>query len=486
MTETVSVEHSDTLRRTGLTVLSLGASELLGKVATLLTILVMARLVGVADFGVLTFGLSIGLILAVLTSLGLDSRVVQLGSARPELLDRCYGSLTAIRVALSGAVLVPTTAILFATMDRGSAAAVALLVASCLADTLSDAARSACSALQRQHLAAAMLVVHRFATLALTAAALLASPSASHAALGYLAGTCVGVVAMHVAAHRAGARLVVRGSRQAAVMVMSAAPVTGVESMASMAVFRIDAAMIGVMLGSVAVGEYGAGYRLLESIVFVSWTLSRAYVPVIASRPEDTEHVRLWAQRALLVVCAVYLPYGVVTALRGDDLVRVLFGPDYVHHGVQLGLAAAPLLFGLMHLGATVLLALRPHPVVLVASLSALVLNIGLNLVLIPRWGITAAAVTTCLAFLVQSVILMRALTRITGSIFPVPALGAVAIASAAAGATVQAIDHLALALAASVVVFFVAWEGASRLVDPRHAGIRSLLTTGSGGDVRG
>lgn len=486
MTDTVTLEQNDTLRRTGAAVLSLAASELLGKVATLLTILVMAHLLGVADFGVLTFGLSIGLLLAVLTSLGLDSRVVQLGSARPELLDRCYGALTAIRVVLSAGVLVPTTAILLATMDRGSGVAVALLVAACLADTLSDAARSACAARQRQHLAAIMLVVHRFATLALTAGALLVSPSATHAALGYLVGTCVGVVAMHVAAYRAGARLVVRGSREAAVMVLAAAPVTGVESMASMAVFRIDTAMVGVMLGSVAVGEYGAGYRLLESIVFVSWTLSRAYMPVIASRPDDTEHVRLWAQRALLVVCAVYLPYGVVTALRGDDLVRLLFGPDYVHHGVQLGLAAAPLLFGIMHLGATVLLALRPNPVVLVASLSALVLNIGLNLLLIPRWGITAAAITTCLAFLVQSVVLMTALTRITGSVVSVPAIGSVVVASAAAGVVVHAVDNLALALAASVVAFLLAWEGASRIVDPRHGGIRSVLTAGSGGDVPG
>lgn len=484
--DTEAAEQRSTLRRTGAAVVSLAVSELLGKVATLVTVLVMAHLLGVADFGVLTFGLSIGLLLAVLPSLGLDARVVQLGSARPELLDHCYGALTAIRAALSVAVLVPTTAVLFATMDRGSAAAVSLLVASCLADTLSDAARGACGALQRQHLASVMLVVHRFASLALTAGALLVSPSASHAALGYLAGTAVGVVAMHVAAHRAGARLAVRGSRRAAAMVMAAAPVTGVESMASMAVFRIDAAMIGVMLGNVAVGEYGAGYRLLESIVFVSWTLSRAYVPVIASRPHDVAHVRVWAQRALLVVCAVYLPYGVVTALRGDDLVRLLFGPDYVHHGVQLGLAAAPLLFGVMHLGATVLLALRPHPAVLVASLGALALNVGLNLLLIPRWGITAAAVATCLAFLLQSVVLMRALTRITGSIVPVPALGAVVAASLAAGAAAQAIDHLALALATSVMVFLLAWEVATRVVDPGHAGIRAQLTAGSGRDVPG
>ncbi|WP_183101253.1 oligosaccharide flippase family protein [Nocardioides pelophilus] len=476
---TTAVEHRDALRRTGSAVLALGASELLGKVATFVLFLLLARLLGVADFGLLSFGLSLGLLLAVLSSLGLDSRVVQLGSAQPELLDRCYGALVAIRVLLSAAVLAVTGAVLFVTMTPTHATVVALLVASCLLDTLCDASRAACGALQRQQVSAVVLVVQRFSVLALAAGALVVTGSAGYAAVGYLVGTGVGVVGMHLAARGAGARPQVRGSRPQVRMVLEAAPVMGLGAVAAMGVFRIDAALLGVLLGTTAVGVYGAGYRVFESILFVSWTLSRAYVPVIAGSPDDVQHIRVWAQRAMVVVCAVYLPYGVVLALRGDDLVGLLFGPAYAHPGVLLGLAAAPLLFGVGHLAASVLLALRPDPVVLVASVVALVVNVVLNLWLIPRWGLTAAAVATTVAFLVQAAILLVALTRITGSIVPVRPLAAVVIASGCAGVVVEVVGSVGPALVGSALTYLAVGVVMTRLIDPgAFAGYRSVLTT--------
>ncbi|WP_435768485.1 oligosaccharide flippase family protein [Nocardioides sp. SYSU DS0651] len=464
---TEAVGRHDALRRTGATVLALGVSELLGKVATFLMFLLMARLLGVAEFGLLSFGLSLGLLLAVVSSLDLDSRVVQLGSARPDLLDRCFGALVAIRAVLSAAVLGVATPVLFATMGADAATTVVVLVASCLVDTFTDASRAACGALQRQQLSAVVLVVQRFSALLLTAAALLRTGEPLAGALGYLLGTTVGAVGMYVAARRAGARLRVRGSGREARLVLAAAPVMGLGAVASMGIFRLDAALIGLLLGTTAVGVYGAGYRVFESVLFVSWTLSRAYMPVVASRPDDADHVRTWARRAFVVVCAAYLPFGAVLAVRGDDLVGLLFGAAYAHTGVVLGLAAAPVLFGIAHLGASVLLALRPDPVVLLAGVVALATNVALNLWLIPVWGITAAAVTTCLAFLVQSVILVTALSRVAGSVVPGRALLPVVAATAGAAAAAGLVDRTVPAVCASMVVFLLAWPAASRVLDP-------------------
>jgi len=344
---------------------------------------------------------------------------------------------------------------------------VLFLVASGLADTVTDASRAACGALQRQQLSAVVLVVQRFSVLLLTAVPLVVTGDATDGALGYLLGTAVGVAGMQVAARRAGARMQIRGSGPEARMVLAAAPVMGLNAVASMGVFRIDATLVGLLMSTTAVGIYGASYRIFESALFVSWTLSRVYMPVIASRPDDREHVRAWAQRAVLVMCAVYLPFGAVLAVRGDDLVALLFGTAYAHAGVLVGLAAAPLLFGLGHVGASVLLALRPDPVVLVASVVALVTNVAMNLWLIPVWGITGAAVSTSVAFLVQSAVLVAALSRQVGSILPARALTAVVVASGCAAVPAGLVPATLPALGGSVVVFLVVWAAASRVVDP-------------------
>jgi len=408
-----------TLRRTGSTVAVLAASELLGKVATFVMFLLLARVLGLAEFGVLSLGFGLGLLLAVLSSSGLDARLVQLGSAHPELLDRCYGALVGFRAVLSVAIVAVTAPVLLVTMPLTEAVTVGLVVVACLVDTFSDASRGCCGARQEQHRSAVVLVAQRFLTLALVASALALEPRADLAALAYLAGTAGGALAMHLAARRAGARLRFRGSRPQVHQLLQALPVLGLHAFASMGLFRIDTALVGVMLGTTAVGVYAANYRIFETVTFVTWTLTRGIVPVVASRPDDREHVRRWAQISMLAMLTAYLPYGVLMALRGDDIVTALLGAEYADPGLLVALALAPAFFGIGHQCASLLLALRPDPVVLMASVTALVVNIGLNLVLIPRWELMGAAIATTVSFAAQAVMLMVVVHRRIGAVVP-------------------------------------------------------------------
>lgn len=480
----------DSLRNAGSTVAALATSELLGKAATLVMFVVLARLLGLAEFGVFSLGLGLGLLLAVLSSVGLDARVVQLGSARPETLDRCYGAIVVIRAVISTAICAVALPVLLAVMDGPDAAAVMLVLVSCLLDTFSDASRACCGARQVQHLTAVVLVAQRFTTLALVVGALLIEPSAWFAAVAYLLGTSSGVVGMHLAARRAGVRLQVSGSRAEARSILAATPVMGLNAFASMGLFRIDTALVGVMLGTTAVGIYSANYRIFETIIFVSWSLSRVFVPVVASDADDAAHVRAWSQRSMMVMLAIYVPYGVVLALRGDDIVALLLGAEYVDPGVLVALAAAPLLFGIAHLSASVLLAIRPDPVVLLASVVALVVNIGLNLVLIPTVGIIGAAVSTTLSFLLQAVILVAALRRRTGPLMPPSRLVGITAGSLAAAAGCALVAPLVPALVVAGCLYVAVGVLVTRVVDPSLAAevgalVRHRSDRGTRGVVR-
>lgn len=474
---TATVVTSDVARRVGATVIALTASELAGKVATFVTFMVLARALGVAGFGVLSFGLSLGLLLAVLSSLGLDARLIQLGSARPELLDGCYGALLCIRAGLCALVLAATTALLLVLMPAVEAIVVALMVASGLADTFCDAARSACGARQQQYLSAMVTVVQRVAVLVLSVGAIIASSGPVGVAVGYLAGTGVGVAGMLFAAARVGAHARFGGNREERRLLLSAVPIMGVGAIVSTGMFRIDSTLIAIIMGTTAVGLYNANYRIFETALFFSWTLARAYVPVIAAGG-SAEHVRVWTQRSLIMVCAAYLPYGVLLAVRGEDLVAMLFGVEYTSHGVMLGLAAAPVLFGIAYLGSSVLYARRPDPAALVASLAALVINIALNLWLIPVWGVTAAAIASDAAFLVEAIVVMRAVTSIAGPVVPVRPLLAVVAASACCGLVAAAIGPVLLAVVAAGVVYLLAAAALLHLATPELTGqLRALLS---------
>jgi O-antigen/teichoic acid export membrane protein len=247
--------------------------------------------------------------------------------------------------------------------------------------------------------------------------------------------------------------------------------VLGLNAFASMGLFRIDTALVGVMLGTTAVGVYAANYRIFETVTFVTWTLTRGIVPVVASRPDDLEHVRRWAQISMAAMLAAYLPYGVLMALRGDDIVTALLGAEYADPGLLVALALAPALFGIGHQCASLLLALRPDPVVLVASVLALVVNIGLNLVLIPWCGLLGAAVATTVSFGAQAVVLLVVVHRRIGPVVAPRHLLGLGAGCAAAAAWCAALPPLLPAVLAAGAAYVVATTVVTLAADPRLVG---------------
>nr|WP_278257938.1 hypothetical protein [Nocardioides convexus] len=216
-------------------------------------------MLGVQEFGVLSFGLSLGLLLGVVSSLGLDARLVQ-AVQRPARADRPLLRRAArpARRALGRG----------AGPDRGRPARhderparrrglPARDESVCWRRSATPPARSAARS-SSSRLAAVVLVVQRFSALGLSVGALLLTRSAWCAALGYLLATLVGVAGMYLAARRVGARPRLRGIRPEIRLILVAAPVMGLDEIASMGLFRIDAALIGVLLSTTAVGVYGA------------------------------------------------------------------------------------------------------------------------------------------------------------------------------------------------------------------------------------
>jgi O-antigen/teichoic acid export membrane protein len=202
-----------------------------------------------------------------------------------------------------------------------------------------------------------------------------------------------------------------------------------------MALFRIDAVLLAARAGATAAGRYAAAYRLLETVVFVSWTVARAVFPVMAAAP-DARRVRRAAESGLVVLTTVFLPYTVLLWCRGPDVLRLLYGAELARQSATTlaWLAPAPLLFGAGYLAGLVVLSGGPTPRLLVGSIGALVVNVGLNLVLIPRYGPVGAAVSTSASYAAQVLLLYPAVRRRVGRpavLQPLlPATGAAAVAA--------------------------------------------------------
>jgi O-antigen/teichoic acid export membrane protein len=169
---------------------------------------------------------------------------------------------------------------------------------------------------------------------------------------------------------------------------------------------RVDLALLAWMLGTGPLGFYGAAVKLVDLMVPVLGALNGPLYARLAGlhgvkgSGKKAALARAWGNlnRALRFMALLCLPIGVGGSLLAAPLVAWLFGGSFTPAGPALAwLVWVPaligihgcLLHGLNAVGATLRLAQ-------IFGLN-LLLNIGLNLWLIPHYGITASAAVSVL-----------------------------------------------------------------------------------------
>jgi len=176
-----------------------------------------------------------------------------------------------------------------------------------------------------------------------------------------------------------------------------------------------DVLLIQGYLGAEAVGVYSVVVRVAEAIRVPAAALGAAvaaFFPVYRSMGSK-ELAGLYI-KTLRVVLAFYLPVSVGFALVGPELLEILFGPSYEGSGPVVVwyalyiVAIAVASFASLSLDYMGYAKLRAVAV----SISA-VLNIGVNLLLIPRFGIVGAAIATQVTYTPLVVIYVFVLGRL-------------------------------------------------------------------------
>lgn len=465
--------------RTARGILALGSGEVVGKLGTLVLVISAARALGPEQFGVFSFALSLGTLVAIIPSWGFDTVVVQQGSAEPARLAALLAQLLVLRGAVSAPVLAAAGAALLYYRGGGAAGwASVLVLLACLADTIADGYRAVATAREAQGRCAAVQIAQRLVGAVLVVAVIVAGGGLLEVAGAYLAGSVVGVGGMAFVIARLGITPAWRSVRRIGLRAFGrTSGVMGVHGVLSMALLRVDAVLLGLIAGDAAVGLYAAAYRLLDTVLFVAYSVSRAVFPVIASS-SDRWRMRRGVERGAAVLATAFLPYAAVLLLRGQDVLDLLYGTRFSAGGAPIlaWLALAPLLYGMVFLAADVLLARGTNPWILAGSISGLAVNLALNLLLIPSLQGLGAAVATTVSYLVEAAVLAALVVRREGVVIAprtlAPAAGATAVAVVVLLVPLPLLPDLLLA----VVAYSVVWWPLARRLDPEQTAVLRRL----------
>ena len=177
-----------------------------------------------------------------------------------------------------------------------------------------------------------------------------------------------------------------------------------VNEIAMVALISIDRIMLkGLLNDFAAVGIYSIGYSLaLQVSILMQSTLSESFLPV-ANRTHETEgpdQVRALKRTVLLPMTYAAVGIGAAIFAVGGDALVAISGPSKAASGVVFAwIGSMYALMPLFEIAGYGLLLRKRSMTVLAMTASAAILNIALNLWLVPLHGVMGAVYATAICY---------------------------------------------------------------------------------------
>jgi len=161
---------------------------------------------------------------------------------------------------------------------------------------------------------------------------------------------------------------------------------------------RIDVVLLSVLAGNFAAGIYAVPYRALGALQILPFGLKTSILPSISGDAVATEGDKQLCSRILSVMYLLALFPVLALTLLANPLIIVLFGKDYSPSVPVLRIRVWAVIPMFLNYGLnTFLLARSKERVFVWTGLICTLVNVGANVVLIPRYSYYAAAAVTIL-----------------------------------------------------------------------------------------
>jgi O-antigen/teichoic acid export membrane protein len=364
--------------------------------------IVLTRFLGVDDYGrftVLTVFLLIG---TSLSEFGLNGTAIR-WFASGERPGEVFASLIGLRLVVSTTAALAAIAIFLLYPNADAPLAAVLLTAGAM--ILAGVNLTIPTALQARldfRLAVVLDLTARaisFATFAVAALIVTSSDPDRKlvaAVAGLPAGYLVAVVVGLVAVRRLSFPIMPTFHPATWKRLLRDALPLGVVMILGLASYRLDALVLALLKDSHAVGIYGLAYRFMEAAIPLGAFITFAIFPLLVRDEPDHERRALQVARAADLLLVVAVAVAVSTIVLAPDLVRALGGPAYAASVVPLRILvlSLPFTFVAMILSWTLIARGLQHRLIPIVA-GGLIVNLALNLALVPTYSYKASAGVT-------------------------------------------------------------------------------------------
>lgn len=396
------------------------------KVLSFIFSIMVVRKLGAVSYGQYTAILAFTAIFSILSDLGLSlytvRRVAHLRE-QPDFLERTnelYGNVLALRLILTVLTVgVVVAAAILTHRPAGMVLSIALYSLSLFMYSIWGASDSVLSGCERLDLSSAGKVINQFFFVVGGTVALVFKLGVN----GLIGATLLSVSLMAVyglvRVHKLGIRPRPTRWLDAGQLIKLSLPF-GIIGFALGLSYKFSTVMLDMYRSNAETGFYNAAYNLIFSFVLISNVLNTALYPTLARQSvRDPGQLPAIYQRMFRYLLIVALPIAVGGWALAKPMIHFLYDQEFAASAAvfRIVIWTVPLMFCSEFLGYIIVLSNREKRVAVAVFISS-TFNVIMNLVLVPRYGVIAAA---WIAVLTESILVCQHLINLRSVIPSIP-----------------------------------------------------------------
>lgn len=382
---------------------SMVVANIITKLFAIFTVIYLARYLGVEDFGKYNFVTTYFSFFIVLTTFGLDPVVIKEVARDKSMTDKIINNVSTIRV-LTSFVSILLSIIVIKILDYPREIVFYIILASCTMafQSLSYVYESLFQAYLKMQYYAISAVLYKLVFAIFVFIIIIMKGNLFHIILAFILSEFLRTFIdlyysrKFVKYKHLGLDINLKVWRslikQALPFILSAA--------FFIVYYRIDVLMLSSMKGDNSVGLYSAAYKLTDPLLFLPAALSSTLMPVMSEQStwgESTlKRTYITSMRYIFVLMA---PITMGIYVLSEKIVMLFYGAEYLGSSIVLQILIWSLLFNSLNsIQSSMLISIDKQKVNSLTIGIGCIVNIGLNLILIPRYDYIGAAIATLLS----------------------------------------------------------------------------------------
>ncbi len=422
-----------------------------------------ARILGTAGWGVFSYALTLAGFFTLFIDPGVNALVMRETpkadeKGKLEILSTTF-LVKAVLIVLI-ALVVLFVAPLFSKLP-GATALLPLVALIITFDSIREFLSSFIRAEEKMEQEAGIFILTNIAIVAAGFAFLAFSKTPLAFAWAYTAGTAIGAIAA-VWALWGRARQVFQHVNFAMIRpILTSAWPFAITGALGLLLTNTDILILSWIRNASEVGIYSAGIRIIQSAYLLPVIIQYSTIPLLARLAgKDNERFRAVFERGLVATFIASVPLALGAAVLGTQAMVLLFGAPYAPGGLAFKILMITMLVDYPATIISAAIFTYDHQRSLIAS-SAIggAINVGLDLILIPHYGIAGSAVATLIAQTASNAYLWHTMNKLN-PFSVLPKLKKIALAGVLMTIVCAFLSSIGVHIIANVIICTIVYGG--------------------------